>query len=98
MKILVTGASGFMGGTLVPYLEGLRHEVVKLSSKIADLSKDGSLDQFNEIKFDQIYHLACWTQAGDFALTHTGEQWMINQKINTNVLSWWKMHQSQAKM
>ena len=47
-------------------------------------------------KFDQIYHLAAWTQAGDFCLYHAGEQWIINQQINTNVLWFWREHQPQA--
>lgn len=98
MKILVTGATGYMGGTLVPHLESLGHQVAMVSSRIANLTKADSLDQFNSIKFDCIYHLACWTQAGDFALSHTGEQWIINQKINTNVLAWWQAYQPKAKL
>jgi len=42
--------------------------------------------------------LAAWTQAGDFCLKHPGEQWIINQKINTNILEWWKNNQPQAKL
>lgn len=98
MRILITGATGFMGSTLCPYLESLGHEITKVNSKIADLTKADSLNQFNGTKFDQIYHLACWTQAGDFCLYHPGEQWIINQRINTNVLDWWAKHQSRAKM
>jgi GDP-L-fucose synthase len=45
-----------------------------------------------------IYHLAAWTQAGDFCLYHPGEQWIINQRINTNVLDWWQRRQPQAKL
>jgi len=48
--------------------------------------------------FDQIWHLAAWTQAGDFCLHHPGEQWIINQQINTNVLEWWQSRQPQAKL
>lgn len=98
MKILITGATGFMGSYLHPYLESQGHEVVKVNSKVADLTKEGTLEQFNAKKFDQIYHLACWTQAGDFCLYHPGEQWIINQRINTNVLAWWHAYQPQAKM
>jgi GDP-L-fucose synthase len=42
--------------------------------------------------------LAAWTQAGDFCIKHPGEQWIINQQINTNVLSWWAEAQPQAKL
>jgi len=98
MKILVTGASGFLGTALCAKLEECGHNVTRLSSKNCDLTKDTSLLKFNEDKYDQIFHLAAWTQAGDFYLTHLGEQWVINQQINTNVLSWWKTFQPQAKM
>jgi GDP-L-fucose synthase len=56
-----------------------------------------SLHRFRE-PYDQIWHLAAWTQAGDFCLHHPGEQWIINQRINTNVLDWWQSRQPQAKL
>src|SRR6185312_414022 len=98
MNILVTGASGFLGSALCPALKAKRHQVVRLSSSMADLREPKSLDLFNGERFDQIYHLAAWTQAGDFCLHHPGEQWIINQRINTNVLAWWQQDQSQAKL
>lgn len=98
MKILVTGASGFLGKFLCDYLEREGHDLTKLNSKAADLRKESSLSIYNSIQYDQIFHLAAWTQAGDFPLKFPGDQWLINQKINTNVLSWWKEIQPQAKM
>src|SRR5882724_5537840 len=98
MNIVVTGASGFLGTSLCRALELEGHVLTKLDSKVADLTKDGSLLQFNKNKFDIIFHLAAWTQAGDFCLYHPGEQWVINQKINTNVLAWWQADQPQAKL
>ncbi|HUR46617.1 MAG TPA: NAD-dependent epimerase/dehydratase family protein [Candidatus Saccharimonadales bacterium] len=98
MKILVTGATGFLGGHLCQALEKGGMEVTKLNSRTADLTRTGSLEAFNATRFDQIYHLAAWTQAGDFCLHHPGEQWIINQKINTNVLTWWQQQQPQAKL
>jgi GDP-L-fucose synthase len=73
-------------------------EVVRLGSKNCDLTKPGSLAPFGGVQYDQIYHLAVWTQAGDFCLAHPGEQWLINQQINTNVLAWWQACQPQARL
>ncbi len=98
MEILVTGATGFLGTSLSAHLETLGHHVVRLGSRNCDLRRPDSLDQFDDRRYDQIYHLAAWTQAGDFCLRHAGEQWVINQQINTNVLSWWQRKQPKAKL
>ncbi len=98
MKILVTGATGFLGATLCRELAARGHSITPLSSKLADLTQPNALDPFNNTAYDQVFHLAAWTQAGDFCLSHSGEQWVINQRINTNVLAWWQKHQPQAKM
>jgi len=99
MKVLVTGATGFMGTFLCKYLESNKnYELIKLNSKNCDLTKENSLSNYNDISYDYIYHLAAWTQAGDFCLKHPGEQWIINQQINTNVLVWWKENQPTAKL
>ena len=98
MNILVTGASGFLGRHLCERLEKEGHRIVRLNSKNCDLTKSESLLKFNDTRYDQIYHLAAWTQAGDFCLYHPGEQWIINQQINSNVLAWWQNFQPKAKM
>ncbi|MCS6814070.1 MAG: NAD-dependent epimerase/dehydratase family protein [Cyanobacteria bacterium] len=98
MKILVTGATGFLGTCLCDYLEAAGHQVTRLNSKNCDLTHPDSLMAFNSTPYDQIYHLAAWTQAGDFCLYHPGEQWIINQQINTNTLTWWQRYQPQAKL
>jgi GDP-L-fucose synthase len=98
MKVLVTGATGFLGSLLTKKLQEEGHSIVALGSKVADLTKQGSLDQFNNQQYDMIYHLAAWTQAGDFCLYHPGEQWIINQQINSNVLTWWQQSQPQAQL
>jgi len=98
MKVLVTGSGGFLGSFLCRRLEAKGHQIAKFTSKEIDLTSSSALDAFAGERFDQIYHLAAWTQAGDFCLHHPGEQWIINQKINTNVLSWWQSHQAQAKI
>ena len=98
MKILVTGATGFLGTALCSKLEEQGHELVPLNSQNCNLTQQDSLLQFNHQTYDRIYHLAAWTQAGDFCLYHPGEQWIINQHINTNVLGWWQKCQPQAKL
>lgn len=97
MKILVTGATGYLGTNLCAALEAQGHELTRLNSKNCDLTQQDSLLQFKQPIYDQIFHLAAWTQAGDFCLYHPGEQWIINQQINTNVLAWWQQYQPQAK-
>ncbi len=98
MRVLVTGATGFLGRFLSDALESGGHEVVRLSSKNCNLLHEGALEPFSETAFECVYHLAAWTQAGDFCLFHPGEQWVINQRINTNVLDWWRRRQPQAKL
>lgn len=97
MNIFVIGASGFLGRHLCRFLKKT-NEVEEASTKNCNLLNPQSLNRFNTKKYDQIYHLAAWTQAGDFCLYHPGDQWLINQQINTSVLSWWKNHQPQAKL
>jgi GDP-L-fucose synthase len=97
MRILVTGATGFLGTAMCRRLTADGHTVTALGSHDADLRIRGSLDRFTDV-YDQIYHLAAWTQAGDFCLKHPGEQWVVNQLINTHVLEWWQKLQPQAKL
>ncbi len=98
MKVLVTGATGFLGSALRKVLEANGDEVVALGSADCDLTHPDSLRRWDRQPFERIYHLAAWTQAGDFCLRHPGEQWVINQQINTNVLAWWQRHQPQARL
>lgn len=96
--VLVTGSSGFLGRYLVKKLEENGVEVVKLNSKNCDLRNKEDLIKIPQKKYDHIFHLAAWTQAGDFCEYHSGEQWIINQEINTNILSWWQRYCPKAKM
>ena len=95
---MITGATGFLGRHLCPFLEAQGWEVVKLNSKNCDLTNQTNLLQWSSQKFDFIFHLAAWTKAGDFCLYHQGEQWLINQQINTNVLWFWKNCQENAQL
>jgi GDP-L-fucose synthase len=98
MKIFVTGATGFLGSHLMRFLRSKGHDVTGVGSAQCDLRKIENLQAFSSTRWDQIYHLAAWTQAGDFCLRHPGEQWIINQEMNTSVLRWWHEEQPQAKM
>ncbi|MBI5381000.1 MAG: NAD-dependent epimerase/dehydratase family protein [Opitutae bacterium] len=96
MKVLVTGGTGFLGRHLVPDLQRSGAEVTVINSRNCDLTDRQNLRQFQDMQFDRIYHLAAWTKAGDFCLYHKGEQWIINQQINTNVLWFWREFQPKA--
>src|ERR1700737_1984854 len=98
MKILVTGSTGFLGTALCQYLEGQGYAPVHVTSSNCDLRRADNLLAFNAAQYDLIFHLAAWTQAGDFCLKYPGDQWIINQQINTNTLAWWARHQPQAKL
>jgi len=95
-RVFITGGGGFLGRTVVPLFRSAGWDVNAPPSAECDLRRADSLAAQSD-SYDLILHLAAWTQAGDFCLHHPGEQWIINQQINTNVLAWWKDIQPQAK-
>lgn len=97
-KIFVTGGHGFLGTSLIEFLKLKNFKLTFPTRKECDLTSANALKNFSQDKYDLIFHLAAWTQAGDFCLRHPGEQWLINQKINTNTLNWWQEDQPQAKL
>ena len=96
-KVLVTGASGFLGTHLVKRLKQEKMQVFICNTKVANLLHYNNLEIFDNEQFDYIFHLAVVQKAGDWSLTHTGDQWYYNQIINTNILRYWKDKQPQAK-
>lgn len=97
-KVLITGNRGFFGRHLTKKLQDLGWDISVSNTTIANLEDEKNLHIYNNIKFDYIFHLAAHTKAGDYCLYHKGEQFEINQTINTNILKYWKNFQPQAKM
>ncbi len=98
MNIFITGGGGFLGRHLIAALRASGNNVVAPSSCECDLRQENCFAPWAAEKFDRIWHLAAWTQAGDFCLKHPGEQWVRNQQLNTRVLAWWAEQQPQAKL
>ena len=96
-NILITGATGFLGRHLIKELQIHDFKITISNTRINSLDNIENLIRLEE-KFDCIFHLAAVTKAGDYCLTHQGDQWISNQKINTNILDYWKNYQPQAKM
>jgi len=96
MKIFVTGGNSFLGKHWIENLSK-NHEIVAPSRIDCNLTNLNNLFRYTD-KYDLILHLAAHTQAGDWCLTHPGEQWLVNQQINTNILRWWFENQPQAKL
>ena len=95
---LVTGATGFLGSHLCRRLKNAGHTVLISNTKCANLMDLKNLEVYKDFRFDYIFHLAAITKAGDYCLKHKGDQWLSNQAINTNILTYWKEEQPQAKM
>ena len=98
MNALITGATGYLGRELCKKLKSLGWKVYISNSKIANLENMENLLQYDNIKFDYIFHLAVVTKSGDYCYNNQGTQWEKNQLLNTNILLYWKYRQPQAKM
>ena len=62
MKALVTGADGFVGRHLVPYLEGHGDVVIGTDRDRVDLLDPAAVAaQVDEVAPDAVYHLAGWS-------------------------------------
>jgi len=95
-NVFITGGGGFLGRFLIKEISK-KYKIYAPNSKELDLLNYSDLKKIKK-NFDYIFHLAAWTQAGDFCLKFPGDQWLINQKINTNILNWWKAQNPKAKL
>ena len=104
VKILITGSTGFLGKHFIQYLHkhySDQFQIVESNTKQYNLldynkmQRNNRGDLFSQ-KFDYIFHFAAVTKAGDWCLTHTGEQWLTNQQINTNIIKFWKEYSPNA--
>ncbi len=90
MKILVTGSTGFLGKHFIKFIKSKFEnvEIFESNTKVNNLLDYSSLySQLKDINFDYIFHFAAHTKAGDWCLSNAGEQWIINQQINTNIIT-----------
>tara|TARA_R110000796_G_scaffold2240_3_gene8990 strand:- start:5976 stop:6863 length:888 start_codon:yes stop_codon:yes gene_type:complete len=93
MKILLTGASGFVGRHLIQKLEKEKHEIISFNS-----SNFTEMWYCEKNSFDIIIHLAVKTAAGGYCQNHPGEQWIVNNSINSDMLAYWTQYQQRATM
>ena len=75
-KILVTGASGFIGRYAVPLLEKLGHEVVTPSSREWNLLEPGAPASLIEaVRPTHLLHLAWYVEHGKYWTSPLNEDW-----------------------
>jgi len=95
---LVTGATGFLGRHLVPSLRKSGMNVIICNQKTNNLLDLKMLkDNLSKIELNYIFHCAVKTHAGGYCQQHPGEQYLLNQRMNNNILEVWKDIQPQAK-
>ncbi len=93
MRILVTGASGFVGKPLVKKLKSENHDVIEITS-----SNFTSMWELERNSIDVVIHFAVKTAAGGYCQEHPGEQWIVNSSINADMLAYWAQYQQRAHM
>jgi nucleoside-diphosphate-sugar epimerase len=85
MRILVTGADGFIGSYLTKALEGAGHEVRQYTIKDGDIAAKNALDGFDGMEY--VYHLAARTFVPD-SWDNTHEYFQTNIMGTITVLEY----------
>ena len=90
-KVHITGASGFLGTALSDRLKD-QYDIIDTRY---DLLTDEIRQQTAPV--DYIFHCAVKSAAGGYCQNHPGDQFEVNQRINCNILEYWRHNQPQAK-
>lgn len=108
MNAIITGHTGYVGRALTLSLEAQGWNIIGLNSTHGNLlnhtpdelamyiNMQENFVPIEEVEY--IFHLAAHTKAGDWCLYHKGEQFEVNQKLNTSILEFWRRKCPQAKM
>lgn len=92
---LIVGHTSFFGRHFVKKASEV-FDLTCLNSKNCNLLTD-EIYKYKDTKYDYIFYFAVRTEAGGYCQRHPGEQFLINQDMNTRVLNYWKKCQPQAK-
>jgi GDP-L-fucose synthase len=93
MKVLITGATGFVGRHLIKRLNKENVEITEINSLNFD-----TMWSLEKNSYEYIIHLAVKTAAGGYCQKHPGEQWIVNSSINTDMLAYWQQYQQRATL
>jgi GDP-L-fucose synthase len=94
-KALILGSTSFFGKHFIQKINKMM-KITCLNSKSCDLLTN-KIYEYKEEKYDYIFYFSVKTEAGGYCQRHPGEQYLINQSMNTRVLDYWKKIQPQAK-
>jgi GDP-L-fucose synthase len=104
-SVIVTGATGFLGRTLVSEIRGRFPdcEVIAAGSADVDLADRGAVFEWMDrlsagFDCEHLIHLAALYKAGDWPVHHPATQFHVNMSINVNTLEGWRRFFPKAKL